>query len=169
MARALIVGCGCRGLELASALQREGWLVRGTTRDADRRAAIEAAGADAVLADPDRLETILDLIADVTTVYWLVGSATGSDGAVAALHTDRLEALLARIVDTPVRSFVYEAAGSVDGALLQRGAEIACAAADRWRIPVAVVDEPPDDRGAWLAAMAAAASPSTEAASARSA
>ena len=33
MARALIVGCGCRGRELGSALAAAGWQVRGTTRD----------------------------------------------------------------------------------------------------------------------------------------
>jgi NAD(P)-dependent dehydrogenase (short-subunit alcohol dehydrogenase family) len=156
VARALIVACGCRGLELAKALQGEGWLVRGTTRDPDGLPSIEAAGAQSALADPDRLDTVLDQIADITTIYWLLGSANGEAGAVAAIHADRLESLLARIVDTPVRGFVYEAAGSVDRDVLARGAGIVREAAQRWRIPVAVMDESPDDRDRWLAAMVAA-------------
>jgi hypothetical protein len=156
VARALIVGCGCRGLKLAAALGREGWLVRGTTRDPDRMAVIDAAGVEAALADPDRLGTILDHIADVTTIHWLLGSASGSAEAVAALHSERLESLLARIVDSPVRSFVYEAAGSIDPAVLERGAATVREAGERWRIPVAIVDEPADDRQRWLAAMVGA-------------
>jgi hypothetical protein len=144
-------------MELARALRREGWLVRGTTRDTDRLAAIEAAGAEAALADPDRLETILDHIGDVTTIYWLLASATGRPEAAAALHTERLEGLLARIVDSPVRGFVYEATGSMDRRSLDAGAGIVRAAAERWRIPVEVVDERPDDRQRWLAAMLDAA------------
>ena len=156
MARALIVGCGCRGLELASALRGDGWLVRGTTRDRDRLAAIEAAEVEAALADPDRLGTILDEIADITAVFWLLGSAIGDDEAVRALHSERLESLLARIVDTPVRSFVYEASGSVDAAVLRRGADIVREAGERWRIPAAIVDEPPSDVERWASAMLAA-------------
>jgi 3-hydroxyisobutyrate dehydrogenase-like beta-hydroxyacid dehydrogenase len=156
LARALIVGCGCRGVELAKALGREGWLVRGTSRDPERIAEIEAAGAEAALADPDRVETILDHIGDVAVIYWLLGSATGDPQTVAALHAERLESLLGRIVDTPVRSFVYEAAGSVDPAVLHRGAEIVRGAGERWRIPVAVVEEEPRERRRWLQAMHAA-------------
>ena len=60
MARVLIVGCGCRGRALAAALVDEGHAVRGTTRARGVGSpAIEAAGAEAVLADPDRLATLL--------------------------------------------------------------------------------------------------------------
>ena len=54
MARALIVGCGCRGRALGRALLDAGWQVRGTTRSGDRAAAIEAEGIEAAVADPDR-------------------------------------------------------------------------------------------------------------------
>ena len=156
MARALIVGCGCRGVELAKALGREGWLVRGTSRDPERLAEIEAAGAEAALADPDRPGAVLEQIADVTTVCWLLGSAAGEARGVRALHSERLESLLARIVDSPVRRFVYEAAGMVERATLQRGTQIVCGAGERWRIPVAIVDEPPTALDRWLEAMVAA-------------
>jgi uncharacterized protein YbjT (DUF2867 family) len=157
VARALIVGCGCRGQELARALTGEAWLVRGTTRQPGRVVDIEAAGAEAALADPDHLGTILDQIADVTTVYWLLGSASGEADTVNALHGERLESLLARIVDTPVRRFVYEGAGAVDRMALERGGRIVRAAGDRWRIPVAVLDADPAQRERWLNAMRAAA------------
>ena len=56
---------------------------------------------------------MLDQIEDVALIFWLLGSATGEPAAVAALHGPRLERLLEEIVDTPVRGFVYEAAGTV--------------------------------------------------------
>jgi nucleoside-diphosphate-sugar epimerase len=153
VARVLIVGCGCRGRALAEALRAEGHAVRGTTRG-DALAAIEAAGAEAVVADPDRLGTIMTRLAGVTAVCWLLGSASGPSAA--DLHGPRLETLLERLVDTPVRGFVYEAAGSVDPALLAGGAAAARAAAERWRMPVEVVDADPSDHAAWLAAAQAA-------------
>ena len=79
MARALIVGCGCRGRELGSRLLAEGWSVRGTSRGEAGAEAIGAAGIEAAEADPDRLGTVLDLIGDVTVVVWLMGSASGPE------------------------------------------------------------------------------------------
>ncbi len=124
MARALIVGCGCRGRELGAALLEQGWAVRGTSRREEGLAAIEAAGIEPALADPERPATVLDLVADVTAVYWLLGSATGEPENLEAIHGSRLERLLERLVETPVRRFVYEADGSVDPEILAGGAAL---------------------------------------------
>jgi uncharacterized protein YbjT (DUF2867 family) len=140
VARGLIVGCGCRGRVLGRDLLEQGWAVRGTSRRAEGLAEIEAAGLEPALADPEQPGTLLDLVADVAAVYWLLGSATGSAENVAAIHGDRLERLLERLVETPVRRFVYEASGSVDPDILERGAELVLAAGERWRIPVEILD-----------------------------
>ena len=156
MARALIVGCGCRGRELAARLRGAGWEVRGTTRDPGRLADIEAAGAEAARADPDRPVTILDAIGDVTVVLWLLGSARGEPEEVAGIHGPRLERVLEKLVDSPVRGFVYEAAGRVERRHREAGAATVRAAAERWRIPVEVVDGDPGDWEGWLEEMLAA-------------
>jgi putative NADH-flavin reductase len=150
VARVLIVGCGCRGRALAGALAGEGHAVRGTTRDPGRLTEIEASGAEAVVADPDRLATVMPQLAGVSVVCWLMGSAA------AELHGPRLRTLLERLVDTPVRGFVYEAAGSLDPDVLTAGAAAVREAAERWRIPAEVVDADPADRETWAAAMTAA-------------
>jgi nucleoside-diphosphate-sugar epimerase len=142
VARALIVGCGCRGRLLGTRLAEEGWAVRGTSRREEGLAAIEAAGIEAALAEPERPATLLELIADVAVVHWLLGSASGESEAVAAIHGPRLERFLEHLVETPVRRFVYEAAGSVDAAILERGASIVRSAGERWRIPVEILDDP---------------------------
>lgn len=142
MARALIVGCGCRGRLLGERLLEEGWEVRGTSRSEAGFGAIEAAGIEAALADPDRPATLLELLGDVTVVYWLLGSASGDPVNVEAIHGSRLERFLERLVETPVRRFVYEAAGSVDAAVLEAGASTVRQAGERWRIPVEVVGDP---------------------------
>lgn len=156
MARALIVGCGCRGRALGTDLAARGWQVRGTTRSEGNLAPIEAAGIDGALADPERPGTILDLVADVTVVHWLLGDAAGPAPLLEAIHGSRLEALLERLVDTPVRGFVYEAAGGAGPERLRRGADAVRTAALTWRIPVEVVDADPGDPEQWLEAMAAA-------------
>jgi nucleoside-diphosphate-sugar epimerase len=150
MARALVVGCGCRGRSLAAGLAERGLAVRGTTRDRGRVEGILSAGAEAVVADPDRLGTLLPHLEGVTVVCWLMGSA---EGDVTSLHSDRLQSLLEKLVDTPVRGFLYEAAGTVDRGQLEAGGAIARAAEATFRIPVAVVEEPPGDHDRWLSAM----------------
>ena len=158
MARLLLVGCGCRGRELAAALAADGHAVRGTTRDPARLAAIEATGAEAVLADPDRLATLTSELEGVSALCWLMGSASEATASVAALHGPRLESLLEALVDTHVRGFVYEAAGSVDPALLAGGADAVRDAERSYRMRVATIETDPGDFGAWLADAQAAVS-----------
>jgi uncharacterized protein YbjT (DUF2867 family) len=136
LARVLIVGCGCRGRELAGVLVGEGHVVRGTTRREEALPAILATGAEAVVADPDRLATIVAVLEGVSVVCWLLGG-------------EPRESLLERLVDTPVRGFVHEGG---------KRAPLVRAASERWRIPVASIDEDPSDHEAWLAAAARAVS-----------
>jgi uncharacterized protein YbjT (DUF2867 family) len=138
LARALIVGCGCRGRELGGQLFADGWEVRGTSRREEGLEAIAAAGIEPGLADPERPGTVLELVGDVAAVVWLLGSAEGSPQSLEAIHGARLERLLERLVETPVRRFVYEAEGSVEGSILARGAEIVRVAGERWHIPITV-------------------------------
>ena len=77
LARALIVGCGCRGSDAGERLLGEGWAVRGTSRARGGPGAIEAAGIEPALADPERPGTMLELVGDVGVVFWLLGSADG--------------------------------------------------------------------------------------------
>lgn len=158
MARALIVGCGCQGREIGAALSAAGWEVRGTSRRAEGLAAIEEAGIEPARADPDRAATILELVGDVAAVVWLLGSAEGDRAAVETLHEARLERLLEKLVDSPVRGFVYEAAGAVDPETLAAGARIVRSASERWRIPAAIVEDEPVDADAWAAIVTGAAS-----------
>jgi hypothetical protein len=152
LARVLIVGCGCRGRELAAELGRVGWEVRGTSRRTEVLETLAAAGIESAPADPDRPGTVLELCGDVAVVVWLLGSANGD--AVSAIHGPRLASLLERLVDSPVRGFAYEAAGIVDAATLAGGARIVERASQRWRIPTTLLTgkrEEPD----WAARCAA--------------
>jgi nucleoside-diphosphate-sugar epimerase len=145
VARALIVGCGCRGRELGALLREREWEVRGTSRSAEGMAAIEAAGLKAAAADPESPGTVLELCGDVTVVVWLLGSASGEPEAIAAIHGPRLERLLEKLVDSPVRGFAYEASGGVEESRLRGGRGIVERAAETWRIPVVALE---GDRGA---------------------
>jgi uncharacterized protein YbjT (DUF2867 family) len=128
VARVLIVPCGCRGQALARELVAAGHAVRGTTRDARRADVIAATGAEPYVGDPDRIGTLMGALAGVTVVCWLFGAVPDAD-----LHGGRLRMLLEKLVDTPVRGVVYEPA-------LPAGERIARDAAQRWRIPVEVVE-----------------------------
>jgi threonine dehydrogenase-like Zn-dependent dehydrogenase len=150
VARVLIVGCGCRGQALAAVLGEHA--VRGTTRSGERLPELEAAGIEGVVADPDRLATLVPALAGVTVVCWLMGSAEGSPD----VHGDRLQTLMEHLVDTPVRGFVYEASGTVSPARLAAGAEIVRTASHTWHIPVEVVTADPASVEDWAEAMRAA-------------
>ena len=85
---------------------------------------MQGAGFEGVIADPQRLGTLLPHLAGVTVVVWLFGRVDDSD-----LHGSRLSSLLEKLVDSGVRGFVYE-----DGP----GADLVREAGERWRMPVAV-------------------------------
>jgi uncharacterized protein YbjT (DUF2867 family) len=131
VARALIVGCGCRGRALGEQLLADGWAVRGTSRREEGLEAIEAAGIESAPADPDRPGTILELVNDVAVLVLLLGNAAGGEEELAAIHGPRLERLLEHLVETPVRGVVYEGT--------EGGAEVVRAAGRTWRIPVQVL------------------------------
>lgn len=151
MARAMIVGCGCRGRSLGERLLADGWAVRGTSRGAALEA-IDAAGIEAVEADPDMLGTITERIGDVTILVWLMGAADTPDA-----NGPRLESLLEKLVDSPVRGLLYEARGSAGAEVLEAGAAKVEAAGERFRIPMAVLRADPADPDAWVEEAHAAA------------
>lgn len=156
MARYLIIGCGCRGRTLARELVGRGNAVRGTTRDAKALPAIEAAGAEALLADPDRVATLVGALEHVTVACVLLGSASGRPEQLAALHGTRLQMLLTKMVDTTVRGVLYEARGSVDADILGEGGAMVRAFAERSLAGWALLDADPAQPGAWLEAALAA-------------
>ena len=128
--------------------------MRGTTRDPARAEAIAAAGAEPYIGDPDRIATLMDAIAGVTVVVWLLGSASGE--CAAELHAGRLRMLCEKLVDTHVRGLVYEAAGSLPEEVLAGGVEVVERAAATWNIPVQVLrtSSPRDAAGAVEALLA---------------
>jgi nucleoside-diphosphate-sugar epimerase len=149
VARVLIVGCGCRGRSLARDLRGAGHAVRGTTRDPARAAAIAAAGAEPYVGDPDRIATLMEALAGVTIVCWLMGTASGDGERVAALHDGRLRMLWEKLVDTPVRGVVHEAAGPLPSSVYESGRAVALAAHERWRIPLELLDTDPAEHDSW--------------------
>ncbi len=69
-----------------------------------------------------------------------------------ALHTTRLAMLLEKMLDTTVRGVVYEAAGTVDPAVLSAGAGVVATACERSLIPYVLLTADPDDHDAWTPA-----------------
>ena len=151
MARCLIVGCGCRGLELATALRAAGHAVRGTTRDPARRSALAAADVEPFVGDPNVVGTLAPALAHVGVACILLGSVTGSEEQLTALHGTRLDMLLERMLDTTVRGVVYQAVGSADPALLRAGAERVRHACERSLIPYELLSADPAAGQAWVA------------------
>lgn len=136
---------------LSRELVRRGHAVRGTTRDPGRLAGITAAGADGVVADPDRVATLVSALEHVTVACVLLGSARGSAESIAALHSTRLEMLLTKVVDTTVRGVVYEARGSVPCGLLEQGAARVRAFGQRSLAGWALLEADPAEPVTWLA------------------
>lgn len=130
--------------------------MRGTTRDPGCLHLISGTGAEAVLADPDRIATLAPALEHVTVACVLLGSAVGSPEALRALHGPRLEMLLRTMLDTTVRGIVYEAAGTAGADVLASGAECVRNLCRGSRIPYVLLDADPRDHPRWLAAAQAA-------------
>jgi hypothetical protein len=140
-------------MALAHELAAGGHPVRGTTRDPGRVPELEAAGIEPAVGDPYRLATLMPHVANTSAMVWLMGSAVGND--VAALHRTRLQTVLERLVDTPVRGMVYEGAGAVRRSLLREGAAAVRKASLTWQMPIAIVEQRPVEYEEWVAAMVA--------------
>jgi hypothetical protein len=159
VARLLIVGGGCRGLQLAEDALRQGHAARIVTRAEHKRGPIEAAGAECWIGDPDRLGTLRGALEGVAIACWLLGSATGPEAQLRALHGDRLRSFVGHMVDTTVRGFVYEVGGTVPVEFFAEGERITRVLARRSAIPMALLTADPSDAKGWLAdAYAAVAS-----------
>ena len=147
-----MVGGGCRGLDLARDLIAEGHAVRAVTRRPEARAAIEAAGAECWLGDPDVIGTLRYALDNVTVLLWLLGTARGPADKVTALHGSRLRMMLDKTADTTVRGVVYEAAGTVGREVLERGVEEVRRARRTNEIAYALVEVDRTDAATWVAA-----------------
>jgi hypothetical protein len=147
--RVLLVGGGCRGLGLTRDLVAGGHAVRVVTRDERRRAEIEAAGGECWIGDPDVVGTLRYALESVTILFWALGTARGSDEAVAALHGSRLEMMLGRAIDSTVRGVVYEASGTVDPSVLSAGVAELRRTCELNEIPHALIEADPADPAAW--------------------
>jgi nucleoside-diphosphate-sugar epimerase len=133
-------------------LVSRGHTVRGTTRSPARAPEIRAAGAEPVIADPDRIATVMPALDNVAVVCLLLGSAQGHPEQLEALHGPRLEMLLARLIDTTVRGVVYEARGSVPERVLAAGSERVRRVCGHSHVPFELLETRRDDGEAWLAA-----------------
>ena len=109
-----------------------------------------------MVGDPDVVGTLSRSLEHVGVACVLLGSAVGSPDQLEALHGSRLDMLLTRMVDTTVRGFVYEAAGSVDPAILEAGAALVRARCEDARIPYVLLRAEPAEHRAWTVAAATA-------------
>ena len=151
MARVLIIGCGCRGMELAKALRADGHAVRGTTRSEERRAELEAVGVEPWIGDPDRIASVHYSMENATILIWALASATGDDPErVAALHGTRLQMMLERTIDSTVRGVLYEAVGTLPDEVLAGGAAEVERACRKNEIPWAALGADPGDWADWV-------------------
>jgi hypothetical protein len=172
VARILIVGGGCRGRTLAGEMLAAGHAVRVSTRGGAQRE-IEASGAECFIGTPARLATLRAALDGATLACWLLASARGGESEVRALHGSRLQAFVRQLIDTTVRGFIYEAAGTVPAAVLAEGERSARALAQQNAIPMRTLTANPADLAAWLqdarAAIDALLEPSGRAGAARDA
>ncbi|MGH2941660.1 MAG: NAD(P)H-binding protein [Solirubrobacteraceae bacterium] len=148
--RVLLIGGGCRGLRLTENLVADGHAVRAVTRDEANRARIERAGAECWIGDPDVVGTLRYALENVTILVWALGTAAGTPEQIAALHGPRLHMMLSKTIDTTVRGVVYEAAGTVDRAIVEGGMRELRRTCEHNEIPFATVDADPAG-GAWVA------------------
>jgi hypothetical protein len=135
--RLLLVGGGCRGLELTRSLTAEGHAVRVVTRSEAGREGIEAAGGECWIGDPDRIGTLRYAVANVTILLWALDTVDRPE-----LHGSRLEMMLERTVDTMVRGVIYEG---------ERGREVVERMCRLNEVPHRFLSADPADSAAWAA------------------
>lgn len=127
------------------------------SRRPERRAEIEAVGAEYLAGDPDLIGTLRYACENVTVLVWALASATGEDREkVEALHGTRLHMMLERTIDTTVRAVLYEGRGSLPDEVLAEGRAVVEKLCGKNEIPFVVLDADPTDAAAWADAADAA-------------
>lgn len=135
MARVLLTGSAARLAPVAERLLADGYAVRCAVPGG-----VEVCGGvESVDATPRLPGGVVMALDAVAVVCWLLGDADWSDPL---LHDGQLETMLARVVDTGVRGFVYERPAGFDGAgaLAASGERQLAHAAQTWHVPVAIVE-----------------------------
>ncbi|MCL6440756.1 hypothetical protein JDY09_06520 [Thermoleophilum album] len=153
MARIVVCSDGARGAAFVAAFAR-----------LDAPVTVASEGGEGATLDPLRLGTVLPLLADAACLCWCFGARRRPAAEFAELHGNRLSSLLERLVDSPVRAFVYESpgrsrsggGGAVGDDEVAMAGERVAEFCRRKRIRFAVV-ESPDEGGADPADLAAAA------------
>ncbi|HWI22598.1 MAG TPA: hypothetical protein VNT22_08290 [Baekduia sp.] len=136
-------GSGDRGLQLARVLISEGHAVRAAV-DESHRAAVEAAGCECWVGDPDRIGSLRYALENVTVLLWMLGDVDRAE-----LHGPRLQMMMERTIDTTVRGVTYETFGPHG----DEGREVVVRMATKNEIPFVLIDRDPEDVDAWLAAV----------------
>lgn len=134
--RLLLVGGGGRGLALTRSLAADGHAVRVVTRSEERRAAIEEAGGECWIGDPDRIGSLRYAVANVTILLWALATVETPE-----LHGSRLEMMLERTIDTTVRGVIYEGDAGAD--VVRRMCELN-------EVPYRFLEADPADVDAWV-------------------
>jgi hypothetical protein len=96
--------------------------------------------------------TLIEALDHVTVVCLLLGSASGSQEELRALHGTRLEMLLTKLTDTTVRGVVYEAGGTVGAVVLAAGAQLVSTFGERNLALTAMLEADPAEPDRWLVA-----------------
>jgi hypothetical protein len=104
--RVLIVGGPGRGEALAASLVAEGHAVR-VAGDEARRAAVESAGAQLWIGEPDVIGTLWRALDAVTVLLWALADDDRPD-----IHGSRLRFMLEKVTDSTVRGVLYETGGT---------------------------------------------------------
>ena len=107
---------------------------------------LQALEARRTSADSALRASLLETL--VRRKLWLLGTATGPN--VEALHGSRLRMMLEKTTDTTVRAVLYEAAGTVDPAVLEAGAAELALAQTLNEIPGALLEADPRDVDPWV-------------------
>src|SRR2546423_6725559 len=113
--RVLIAGCGYVGLPLGAALVKDGHAVFGITRRARRKAELEQAGIQPLIADITRPEVLKQIRPEYDWVIDCVASAGGDAADYEKLYLNGTRNLLDWLKGSPPKTFIYTSSTSVYG------------------------------------------------------
>ncbi len=113
--RAMIIGCGYIGLQLARELHRQGHEVFGVRRSAEAAPLLEREGIRPVIADITRSEELARLPAEADWVVFCASSSKGGPEDYRAVYLRGLQNTLAWCENGRVRKLVYTGSTGVYG------------------------------------------------------
>lgn len=113
--KALIIGCGYRGMKLAARLQAKGYDIFGMTRSEEKAQKLASLNIKPVMGDVRDMDAVGTAAAGMNLIYHMLGAMQGEEETLRDIHIEGTLNVISAIEPEHARCYIYESSTAVYG------------------------------------------------------